>query len=109
MYEIAADAITQFDGAATVEMKTSPLWRVITREDPYDPDIREQLAHRLSEEGKPVEAEREILTGLSLCGSERTKQPDRLYGQLLDLYERTGRKRDAALVTFDRTLPRPSL
>ncbi len=108
IYEIAADAITQFDEAATKEMKASPLWRVITREDPYDPDVREQLARRLVEDGKPAEAERELLTSLALCGSERTKQPDRLYSQLFSLYERTGRERDAALVSFDRALPRKS-
>ena len=106
IYEIAADAITQFDEAATAQMKASPLYRVITREDPYDPDVREQLAQRLFEEGKTGEVEREILTSLSLCGSERTKQPERLYGQLLSLYERTGRDRDAALASFDSALPR---
>ena len=109
VYEIAADAITQFDEAATPEMKASPLWRVITREDPYDPDVREQLAYKLSEAGKIFEAEREILTTLSLCGSERSKQPDRLYNSLSALYERTNRTRDAALVNFDRALPRQSL
>ncbi len=109
IYEIAADAINQFDEAATAEMKSSPLWRVITRDDPYDPDVREKLANRLIEDGKPIEAEREIVTGLSLCNAERTKQPDRLYGQLHALYERTRRLRDAALVSFDRTLPRQSL
>ena len=57
---------------------------------------------------KDAEAERELLTTLSLCGGERTKQPDRLYGKLLSLYERKGRGRDAALVAFDRTLPRPN-
>ena len=90
-------------------MKSSPLWRVITRDDPYDPDVREQLANRLLENGKHVDAERELMTGLSLCNSERTKQPDRLYGQLHDLYVRTGRLRDAALVSFDRALPRQSV
>jgi len=108
IYEIASDAITQFDDAATQDMKSSPLWRLITREDPYDPDVREQLAYRLLEGGKDAEAERELLTSLSLCGAERTKQPDRLYGRLLALYERKGRTRDAALAAFDRALPRPN-
>lgn len=109
IYEIAADAITQFDEAATADMRASRLWHVITREDPYDPDVREQLANQYIEAGRTAEAEREILTTLSLCGSERSKQPDRLYGRLLYLYERTGRKRDAGLVSFDRALPRPGL
>jgi hypothetical protein len=109
VYEIAADAITQFDEAATPEMKASLLWRVITREDPYDPDVREQLAYRLSEAGRSADAERELLTTLSLCGSERNKQPERIYSRLLSLYERTGRHRDAALVAFDSALPRPNL
>lgn len=108
IYEIAADAITQFDDAATAEMKASPLWRVITREDPYDPDVREQLADRLITDGKSADAERELLTSLALCSTERSKQPDRIYDKLLALYERTGRNRDAALVTFDAGLPRAS-
>ncbi len=108
VYEIAADAITQFQEAATAEMKSSRLWRIITREDPYDPDVREQLATRLLEDGKNADAEREILTALSLCGAERCKQPDRLYARLLGLYERANRERDAALVMYDRALPRPA-
>ncbi len=106
IYEIAADAITQFDEAASPEMRVSPLWRVITREDPYDADVRERLARRLANEGRMAEAEREMLTALSLCASERNRQPDRLYAQLLALYERAERPRDAAFVAFDRALPR---
>lgn len=106
IYEVAADAVTQFDQSATPAMKASPLWRVITREDPYDPDVREQLAHRLAEAGLTTEFERELLTALALCGSERSKQPDRLYHRLMSLYERAGRERDASLVAFDRALPR---
>ena len=34
------------------------------------------------------------------------QQPERLYDALLSVYERMGRHRDAALVSFDRELPR---
>jgi tetratricopeptide (TPR) repeat protein len=105
VYEIAADAITQFDDAATAEMKASPLWRVITREDPYDADVRERLAYRLLEAGATAPAERELLTALALCGSAQGKQPDRLYSRLMSLYEQANRRRDAALLAFDRALP----
>jgi len=106
IYEIAADELSQFDYAATDEMKSSPLWRVITRNDPYDPDIREQLAVRYEDDGNSSEAERELLSALSFCGGERSNQSDRIYARLLALYERSHRDRDASLIVYDSSLPR---
>lgn len=109
VYEVAADGLAQFSEAADPGMKADPLWRVVVQEDPYDPDVRESLGQALLAQNQSMEAEREFLNALSLCGSERGKQPDRLYDALIALYERSGRTREAAMARFDRALPRPGL
>lgn len=109
IYEVATDALGQFAHAATDIQKADPLWTVVAKQDPYDPDVREALGNRLFAQNDLVGAEREYLNALSLCCAERGRQPDRLYESLLALYERSNRKRDLALVRHDRTLPRPSV
>src|SRR5579884_1139396 len=110
IYEVAADALAQFCDAADPDLKAKPLWRVVVHEDPYNPDVHEALGDALLAQNDLAGAEREYLNALSLCFAERSKQPERLYASLLALYERMGpsRTRDAALVRFDRTLPRPA-
>jgi hypothetical protein len=109
IYEVAADGLAQFCDLADAALKAQPLWRVVAQEDPYDPDVRESLADALLAHNDLAGAEGEYLNALSLCCSERGKQPERLYTALLTLYERAGRARDAALVRYDRALPRSTL
>jgi hypothetical protein len=109
IYEVAADALAQFGGTAASAVKSSALWRVVVQDDPYDPDVREALGDTLLSRNDFVGAEREYLNALSLCGSERGRQPDRLYEALTTLYDRTGRMRDAAFVRHDGVLPRSNL
>ena len=109
VYEVAADALAQFADAADPALKAQALWRVVVHDDPYDPDVREALGDALLAQNDLPGAEREYLNALSLCCGERGRQPDRLYSALLTLYERSGRKREAALVCHDRLLPRPSV
>jgi len=107
VYEVAADALAQHAESADSEIKTSALWRVVVKDDPYDPDVRESLGNDLLSSGDLAGAEREYLNALSLCCAERGRQADRLYGDLCDLYGRQGRLRDANLCKFDCMLPRP--
>lgn len=109
IYELAADALSQFGDAADESFKSSPLWKVVVHEDPYDPAVRESLGNTLSAEGRELEAEREYLNALSLSCTERGKQPDRLYDALESLYKRSDRLRDASMVRFDRSLPRTTI
>ncbi|MCW3099610.1 MAG: hypothetical protein JWL77_5228 [Chthonomonadaceae bacterium] len=109
IYEVAADGLSQFEKEATAEMKADPLWSAVVQQDPYDPDVRERLGQTLLKEGNLPGAEREILNALALCGSERGKQPERLYDALIDLYTRQNRPHDAALARHDRALPRPTV
>ena len=109
IYEVAADALAQFADAADPSLKTQALWRVVVHDDPYDPDVREALGDALLAQNNLPHAEREYLNALSLCCGERGRQPDRLYAALLGIYERSGRKREAALVRHDRLLPRPTV
>lgn len=105
--EVAADALIQFSDAVDADIKMLPLWRAVVQDDPYDPDAREELARTFLAHNDLESAERELLNGLSLGFAERTRQPERLYETLVQLYERRSFKRDAALARFDRTLPRP--
>jgi hypothetical protein len=109
IYEVAADGLAQFAAFADTEITFSPLWRVVVHDEPYDPGVRESLGDILLARNDVVGAEREYLNALSLCSADSGRQPERLYDALLSLYERNGRKREAGLVRFDRTLPRPSV
>lgn len=109
IYEVAADMLNQLQTHATSEMKTSPLWRAVTQEDPYDPDVREALGNLYCDQNELHLAEREYLNALSLCYAERGQQPLRLYDALIGLYERTGQSREAGLTRHDRLLPRTLL
>ena len=109
IYEVAADGLSQFEQEATPEMRADPLWSAVVQQDPYDPDVRERLGQALLKQGNPGGAEREILNALSLCGSERGKQPERLYEALIGLYSQQDRPHDAALARHDRALPRPNV
>ena len=109
IYEVAADALLQFGEDTDPTLKENPLWRVVAVKDPYDADVREAFGDALMAQGNLLEAEREYLNALSLCEAERGKQPLRLYDNLIALYERQGRRRDAALARHDRALPRPSV
>lgn len=109
IYEIAADCLAQNADVAEASLRALPLWRVVVHDDPYDPDVRESLGDALLAQNHWQEAEREYLNALSLCFAERGRQPDRLYDALISLYDRLGRKRDAALVRHDRALPRPTM
>ncbi len=109
IYEVAADGLMQHDKSATSEMKNNPLWDAVVKEDPYDPDVRESLGSALFRRNDLAGAEREYLNALSLCNTEKGKQPIRLYNALIELYESTGRSRDAALAAYDSKLPRSIL
>jgi hypothetical protein len=109
VYEVAADGLAQYSDIAPASLKMMPLWRVVAHDDPYDPDVRESLGDALLSQKDLMGAEREYLNALSLCCSERGKQPERLYDSLIGLYERQGRSRDAALTRHDRSLPRPTV
>jgi hypothetical protein len=109
IYEVAADGLSQAEKAATPEMKADPLWTAVVQQDPYDPDVRERLAQALVKQENLFGAERELLNALSLCGSERGKQPERLYDALLSLYAKQSRTPDAALARHDRALPRSAV
>ena len=106
VYEVAADALAQYAEHAESETRAAALWRVVVHDDPYDPDVRESFGNGLLAAGDLGGAEREYLNALSLCCSERGRQPDRLYSALYGLYERQGRVRDAHLSMFDSRLPR---
>ena len=109
IYEVAADALCQFGEAADPLLKNDPLWRVVAVKDPYDADVREAFGDALLARRDFPGAEREYLNALSLCYTERGKQPLRLYDALISLYERQGRERDAALARYDKSLPRLSV
>jgi tetratricopeptide (TPR) repeat protein len=108
IYEVAADGLAQYADYAEPGLKSQPLWRVVVHDDPYDPDVRESLGDALLAQNRPMEAEREYINALSLCSRESSRQPDRLYDSLINLYNRLGRRRDADLASFDRTLERPT-
>jgi tetratricopeptide (TPR) repeat protein len=109
IYEVAADCLRQFGSPLLAERTADLLWRFVIQDDPYDPDVREALGDALLAQGDFTGAEREYLNALSLCASETGRQPERLYEGLIALYERTSRRRDAALARFDRALPRPMM
>ena len=107
IYEIAADALVQFGKAAPPQIRSNPLWKAVTQDDPYDPDVREELSLKLKTSRDFVGMERELLNTLSLCFADRGKQPDRIYDSLQAYYEKTGRVREASMVRFDRALHKP--
>ncbi len=109
IYEVAADVLTQWEKHAPAEIRKHPLWRVIAHEDPYDPDAREALGDAFYAQNDFGSAEREYLSALSLCHTERNHQPLRIYDALARLYERRGYTRDLQLVNFDKQLPRTLL
>ncbi len=109
IYEVAADGLSQYEKHASSEMRSDPLWNAVVQQDPYDPDVRERLGHALLAQGEFAGAEREYLNALSLCGSERSKQPERLYDALIALYDRQNRPQDALLARHDRKLPRSTV
>ncbi len=106
IYEVAADGLSQHENLAPPEMRSDPLWNAVVQQDPYDPNVRERLGDALLSGNDLAGAEREYLNALSLCGSERGKQPDRLYDALIDLYDCQGRPQDSTLARYDRKLPR---
>jgi tetratricopeptide (TPR) repeat protein len=107
IYEVAADALAQWSDHADPAYRATPLWRVVLQDDPYNPDAREELAKILLKQEDWINAEREYLNALTLCREEEGKQPLRCCDALIALYERQGRRRDAALLRHDRKLPRP--
>lgn len=106
IYEVAADALSQWSEHADPAIRLLPLWRVVVQDDPYNPDAREELARGLLKQNDLLNAEREYLNALALCREEEGKQPLRCCDALIALYERQGRKRDLALLRHDRALPR---
>ncbi len=107
IYEIAADALSQFSSYASPEMRSSALWTIATTEDPYNPSAREDYGKALMATGNLREAERELLNALSLCADDRGRQSVRIYALLQELYTIQNRDRDRSLVVFDSSLPRP--
>jgi hypothetical protein len=105
IYEVAADCLAQYAEYAAREVRDSPLWSVVTQEDPYAPGLRESLGDELLARGDAAGAEREYLNALSLCIWEAGEQSERLYDALLSCYVRMDRQRDADLVRHDRALP----
>ncbi len=107
IYEIAADALVQFGKSAAPHLRSSPLWKAVTQDDPYDPDVREALSLKLKALKDFDGMERELLNTLTLCFADRGKQAERIYDNLQAHYELTGQEREAAMIRLDRTLPRP--
>lgn len=109
VYEVAADVLSQWEKHIPSEIKKHPLWQVVAHEDPYDPSIREALGDAFYAQNDLGSAECEYLSALSLCYTERSRQPIRIYEALAQLYERRGYTRDLHLVNFDQQLPRTLL
>ncbi len=106
IYEVAADGLAQHGSLISSDMADDPLWHAVAKDDPYDPEVRESLAHLMLIRGKFENAERELLNALSLCCDQTGSRPERLYDSLISLYDKQGQARDAALARFDRQLPR---
>ncbi|MCX6380673.1 MAG: hypothetical protein NT023_14560 [Armatimonadetes bacterium] len=85
------------------------MWQVVAHEDPYDPNVREALGDAFYAQNDLGSAECEYLSAHSLCHTERSRQPIRIYEALAQLYERRGYTRDLHLVNFDQQLPRTLL
>jgi hypothetical protein len=106
IYEVAADGLAQNEGLISPDIADDPLWQAVAKDDPYDPEVRESLAHLMLIRGKFENAERELLNALSLCCDQSGSRPERLYDSLISLYDKQAQSRDAALARFDRQLPR---
>ncbi len=106
IYEVAADGLAHHEGLISPDIADDPLWQAVAKDDPYDPEVRESLAHLMLIRGKFENAERELLNALSLCCDQAGSRPERLYDSLISLYDKQSQSRDAALARFDRQLPR---
>ncbi len=108
IYEVASDGLAQHATLISPDMADDPLWQAVAKDDPYDPEVRESLAHLMLIRGKFENAERELLNALSLCCDQAGSRPERLYDSLISLYDKQNQSRDASLARFDRQLPRDS-
>ncbi len=109
VYEVAADVIGQYANDVEPEIRATAMWQVVTKTDPYDPDIREEYGVQLLASGDNQAAEREFLNAIYLCSTDKNgsnkKQVGRLYSRLIKMYQKELRSREIALINFDMSLP----
>lgn len=101
IYELAADALSQFGGKEADRLRDDPLWRVAVEGDAYDPFERMTLADTLLHANDELNAERELLNAIYLAAGGDDPARTRAYERLIALYRSQGRQREAALARFD--------
>jgi tetratricopeptide (TPR) repeat protein len=99
IYEAAASRCMECRSELEEGSAGSPLWRMLQQGDPFSPGPRFALADALKAAGDGAGRERELLNALTLATDDR--DISRAYEELIALYERTGRMRDAALCRRD--------
>jgi len=99
IYEAAGSRCIECESELEAQRSKSPLWEMLLQGDPFSPAPRFALADVLRSSGDAIGVERELLNALTLATEERDITT--AYAQLISLYERTGRVRDAALCKRD--------
>ncbi len=102
VYEAAVNYLVQNVETVPSEIRANPVGRLVLEGDPFEPDERLALAAELAESGDPQGEEREALNALSLSTDEALTSD--AYDRLINLYDRTGRRRESAFCAHDRTL-----
>jgi tetratricopeptide (TPR) repeat protein len=102
VYEAAANRCVECRSQLEESSTASPLWRLLQEGDPFSPGPRFALAEELKAAGDAAGRERELLNALTLATDSRDIA--RAYEELIALYERIGRTRDATLCRRDAAL-----
>ena len=102
VYEAAVKYLVQNVEAVPPDVRGNPLGRLVLEGDPFEPDERLELAAELSGNGDASGEEREALNALALSTDEQLTAS--AYDRLIALYERNGRRREAAFCAHDRKL-----
>ena len=105
IYEVASDALRQFDNYAEKTIRRTPLWSVVVDGEPYDPHAREDLARLLTQQGDLFGAMRELLNALFLHSGSQTSDCERVYDTLIAHLKHSNQERASNLARFDRDLP----
>lgn len=99
IYETVMEQVLRNQEILLDTMKNTPLYRLLTHGDPFDPQARLALAEELLSLGDSTGAEREMLNGLTLAVEEA--DIDAAYSRLIAFYERANRSRDAEFCRRD--------
>ena len=102
IYEAAAELLIQNAGKIPPQIRGNALAEVVLKGDPFDPAERLKLARELNASGDALGEEREALNAISLSTDEALTYQG--YDILSELYERSGRKREAGFARHDRGL-----